>query len=143
MSGLATQANQRSVTKFLDTLENENQKKDCYTLKQTMEKETGYAAVMWGNDKNPDYIIGYGSYSYSRKGSKEEYTWFHEGFAPRKNNITIYLTLDLDQETTLLDQLGKYKKGKGCLYIKKLEDIDMSILKKLIRKSKDAKYGQT
>ncbi len=143
MSGLATKPNKRSVTKYIDSLDNENQKADCKTLHKTMAEVTGYKATMWGNEKNPDYIIGYGTYEYSRKGSKEKYQWFNEGFAPRKSNITIYLTLDLDAETELLDQLGKHKKGKGCLYIKKLEDVNMTVLKKLMRKSKNAKYGES
>ncbi len=143
MSGLATQANQRSVTKYINSIEDPQKKEDCQQIRKMMEEATQQKAQMWGNEKNPDYIIGFGSYEYTRKGGKEVFTWFHEGFAPRSANITIYLTLDLDQENELLAKLGKYKKGKGCLYIKRLSDVDTQILAKLMRKSKNAKYGSS
>jgi hypothetical protein len=101
-----------------------------------MQEITGSEPKIWG-----DYnIIGFGKYSYKRKGGKEEFEWFHTGFAARKAKITLYLTMDISQEKELLDQLGKCKWGKGCLYINKLADIDVDILKKLIQKSAKAKW---
>ena len=81
-------------------------------------------------------MIGFGKYKYTRKGKKEELEWFNVGFAPRKGRLTIYLTCYLENEP-LIKKLGKVTHGKGCLHIKKLVDVDMDILKKLITKYKD------
>jgi len=83
-------------------------------------------------------MIGFGKYKYTRKGSKKEYEWFNVGFAPRKSNITIYVNYDISEEKVWLSKLGKCKWSKGCLYINRLENVDMKTLKKIIEKSKDS-----
>lgn len=100
------------------------------------QKITGKKPKMWGDN----YIIGFGKYKYIRKGGKEEYEWFNVGFAPRKNNITLYVTYDISEEKALLKKLGKSKWGKGCLYINHLEDVDLEVLAKIISKSKDSSW---
>ena len=94
-----------------------------------MKDLTGETPKMWGKN-----IIGFGKYSYQRKNG-DELEWFNTGFSPAKAHMSLYLMYDLDNEPELRDQLGPHKKGKGCLYIKRLDDIDMNMLKKIIAKS--------
>ena len=101
-----------------------------------MEEITGCKPKIWGDN----FIVGFGKYKYKRKGGKEELEWFHMGFAPRKTKLTVYLTLDISQEEDLLKKLGKCKWGKGCLYINKLADVDLDILKELIKKGKGSQW---
>lgn len=138
MAGLATQATEKSVSEFIESIENETKKEDSKILLQLMEEISGFKPRIWGDN----FIIGFGSYKYKRKGGKEEFEWFHLGFAPRKAKITIYLTLDITQYEDLLAKLGKCKWGKGCLYVNKLADIDMEVLKQLIQKSKEGNWHQ-
>lgn len=136
MAGLATKETNKSVDSFIESITNKSKQEDSKILLQLIEKTTGYPPKIWGEN----FIIGFGKYTYTRKNSKEEFEWFNVGFAPRKTKITLYLTMDISQETELLSQLGKCKWGKGCLYINKLADIDLTILKQLIKKSKDAQW---
>jgi hypothetical protein len=130
---LKTVETKKSVTAFVDSIKDEFKRKDSKTLISLIEKITNNKPKIWGT------IIGFGKYKYHRKNSKEELEWFNIGFAPRKANITLYLTCYLDKEP-LVKKLGKCKFGKGCLYIKNLEDIDLEIFKKLIVKYKDGKW---
>lgn len=129
--GLATQETDKDAWAYINSIENASKREDAKIIATIMEEITGSEPKIWG-----DYsIIGFGKYKYKRKGGKEEFEWFHTGFAARKAKITLYLTMDITQEQELLDQLGKCKWGKGCLYINKLADIDLEVLKKLIQKS--------
>lgn len=132
MCALKTTVTNKSVDAFIKSIKDESKRRDSEMLVKIFEEITGYPPKIWGDN----FIIGFGSYKYKRKGGKEEYEWFNAGFAPRKNNITIYLTCYLEKEP-LVKKLGKIKHGKGCLYIKKLEDIDLDVLKKMIVKYKD------
>jgi hypothetical protein len=140
MSGLATKETTRSVDDFIDSIDSSTKREDSKVLTKLMSEVTGKPPKVWGNDKVPDFLICFGNYKYKRKGGKEEFEWFNVGFAPRKNKLTIYLTCDLSQLEGDLKQLGKCKWGKGCLYINKLDDIELSVLKQLIDKSKNAKW---
>jgi len=140
MAGLATKENGRSVEQFIAQIDHQQKQEDSTVIVSLMEKITGETAKVWGNEKMPDFLIGFGKYTYTRKNSNEEFEWFNVGFAPRKTKLTIYLTFDIKKEKLLLEKLGKCKWGVGCLYINKLADIDLNILKKLIEKSKDAKW---
>ena len=140
MAGLATKETDRSVDAFIDSIDNETKRDDSRRLVQLMQDITGNAPRVWGNDSAPDFLIGFGNYSYKRKGGKEEFEWFNVGFAPRKSNLTVYLTCDLSQMEDTLKDLGKCKWGKGCLYIKKLADVDEKVLKSLIEESKDSQW---
>lgn len=133
---LATTETNKSVKEYIDSIENESKRKDAKKLLKIFKEVTGKKPKIWGNN----FIIGFGKYKYTRKGGKDEYEWFNTGFAPRKSNITIYLTFYLEKEAALFKKLGKCKMGKGCLYINKLDDIDLEVLKKLIEKSKDAQW---
>ena len=137
MAGLVTKETNRSVENYIKNLKNTSKEKDSYQLIELMESITGNKPKVWGNSKVPDFLIGFGKYTYQRKGSKEKFEWFNVGFAPRKTKITIYLTFDITEKKQILEDLGKCKWGKGCLYINKLSDINLDILQKLIIKSKD------
>lgn len=140
MAGLATKETNRSVENFINGIDNASKQEDARILVDLIEDVTGVKAKVWGNEKVPDFLIGFGKYTYTRKGSKEEFEWFHTGFAARKTKITVYLTFDISQQEEALKKLGKCKWGKGCLYINKLADIDLDVLRTLIEKSKDATW---
>ncbi len=129
---LQTQETNKDVWEYIQTIEPKSKREDAEVLVKLMQDISGYPPKIWG-----DYnIIGFGKYSYKRKGGKEEFEWFHLGFAARKAKITLYLTMDIAQEQDLLDKLGKHKHGRGCLYINKLADINLEVLKEMIVKLK-------
>ncbi|MEZ4918261.1 MAG: DUF1801 domain-containing protein [Saprospiraceae bacterium] len=130
MAELKTKRNKQSVEAFLNTVEDEQKKADCFELVKIMEQITGAKAEMWG-----DSIVGFGSYRYKYESGREG-DWFLAGFSPRKQNLTMYIMGGgMRHNPELMEQLGKYKTGKACLYVKKLSDIDLTILKKLIQQS--------
>ncbi len=126
---LKTTENINSVTEFLNSVEDERKRNDTMRIIEMIKKETGFEPKMWGTS-----IIGFGSYHY-------KYTSGHEGdmplvgLSPRKTTITLYLYEGFKNEEKLLGQLGKHKTSKTCLYIKKLEDVNMEMLKQLILNS--------
>lgn len=136
MSPLATVETDLSVQAMLEAVEHSGKRQDSQTLLNLMRDITGEEPKVWGEN----FIIGFGKYSYTRKGSKEELEWFNVGFAPRKSKLTIYLTFDIREKQGLLDRLGKHKVGKGCLYINKLADVDLDVLKELIVAAKDSRW---
>lgn len=140
MAGLITKETNRSVEEFISKIDNKAKQRESQDLIKLITAVTGNEPKIWGNEKVPDFLIGFGKYTYNRKGSKENFEWFNVGFAPRKSKLTIYLSFDINQERILLDKLGKCKWGKGCLYINKIEDLNLDILEELIKKSKDAQW---
>ena len=136
MAGLVNKETDKNVSEFIESIPNGSKKEDSKVLLNVMKEVTGYEPKIWGDN----FIIGFGKYTYRRKGKKEEFEWFNVGFAPRKNKLSIYLTFDINQESELIQKLGKCKWGKGCLYINKLADIDINVLKQLIEKSKDNQW---
>jgi hypothetical protein len=129
MSTNKTKPTTRSVELFLDDLIPEQRKKDSWTLYRLMEKITGSQGVLWGTS-----IIGFGDYHY-KYASGREGDWFLTGFSPRKNALTLYLMCDISHESIDFSTLGKHKKGKGCLYIKRLDDVDLKALVNIIKTS--------
>jgi hypothetical protein len=130
MAELKTKVNSASVEKFLDSVTPQEQRQDCYQLLEMMQKLTGEPPKMWGKS-----IVGFGSYHY-RYASGREGDWFVCGFSPRKANISIYLPCcDISQMSDDLDKLGKHSTGKSCLYIKKLEDVNTKVLKRMIKRA--------
>ncbi len=119
----------KSVSAFLNAVENKQRREDALILLEFMKKITGQEPKMWGRS-----IIGFGKYSYQRK-SGDEFEWFNVGFSPAKAHLSLYLMYDLDEAPALRDKLGKHTKGKGCVYIKRLDDVDMKVLEKIIAKS--------
>ena len=127
MAEAKTKPTEVSVTEFLDAIADEQRRKDCYTVMELMKKTTKEEPKMWGPS-----IVGFGSYHY-------KYASGHEGdscivgFASRKDSIVLYLLGRDEKFRELLSTLGKYKSGKGCLYIKKLTDVDPKVLQTLIK----------
>jgi len=117
---------------YVASIENDVRRKDARILLDIFTTITGEQPKMWGPS-----IIGYGSYHY-KYASGHEGDSFVAGFAPRKTELVIYLVGNCDGHSELLAKLGKHRMGRACLYIKKLENVDMSILKKLITESTDA-----
>jgi hypothetical protein len=126
MSELKTKLTDESVEQFLDSIPDEKKRQDSYALLDLMKQVTGFEAKMWGSS-----IIGLGSYRY-RYASGREGDWFLAGFSPRKQNLTLYIMSGFDQYDALMQKLGKHKTGKSCLYINRLEDIDLTVLRELV-----------
>jgi len=129
MAELKTKQNDASVEKFLDGVADEKKRNDCLTVLEIMKQVTRSEPKMWGTS-----IVGFGSYCY-RYESGRELDWFLTGFSPRKEALTLYFMPGFKGQGELLKKLGKHKTGKGCLYIKRIEDVDLPTLKKLIQQS--------
>ena len=129
MADLKTVPTKVSVDKFLRGISDELKRADCYQILKIMEQATKSKARMWGTS-----IVGFGDAHYVYESGREG-DWFITGFSPRKQNLTLYMMGGFHQFEDLMKQLGKHSTGKGCLYINKLEDVDIKILKKLISKS--------
>jgi len=128
MAEQKTKPTEQTVTSFLEGVTDENVRKDCIALAQLMEKATGFPPRMWGAS-----IVGFGQYHYKYESGHEGDACL-AGFSPRKQNISLYV-MNFDSQPALLDKLGKYKAGKGCLYIKKLSDVDGQVLAQLVEAS--------
>jgi uncharacterized protein DUF1801 len=131
MAANKTQKTSVRVEDFLNGIENEKKKKDAYIIHKMMQEVSGQEAKIWGTG-----IVGYGVYHY-KYASGREGDWFLVGFSPRKQNLTLYLMCDVQKVARLYAKLGKYKTGKSCLYINKLEDVNLDVLKELTKKTID------
>jgi len=129
MIELKTKRNKGDVEAFLNNVPDEKKRRDSFTILELMKKVTGKEPAMWG-----DSIIGFGSYHY-KYASGREGDWFLTGFSPRKQNLTLYIMAGFDEYERLLGKLGKHSIGKSCLYIKKIDDIDVDVLKELVKRS--------
>ena len=139
MSENKTKATAASVSKFINSVENETRRQDAKTLVKLFEKITGLKSVMWGPS-----IVGCGSYHYVYDSGREG-DMPMVGFSPRKSSLSFYLPSDYPQYEKLIGKLGKHKTGVGCLYVNKLADIDLSVLEKMIDcsfKMMCKKYGR-
>jgi Domain of unknown function (DU1801) len=123
---IKTKQTSDSVTDFIDSIAAEQKRKDSHVILKMMEKATKEKPKMWGSS-----IIGFGNVRYKSPASGREVDWFKIGFSPRKANLTVYL-IDLKRHADALPELGKHKTGGGCLYINKLEDVDINVLEKMI-----------
>jgi hypothetical protein len=126
MAELKTKKTGQSVEEFLNQLPDEKKRKDCFTLVEMMEQSTGAEAKMWGSS-----IVGFGDYRYKYESGRSN-DWFIVGFSPRKQNLTLYLNGGLDRWQDILSRMGRYKKGNACLYINKIEDVNLPVLRELI-----------
>ncbi|MCW4041375.1 MAG: DUF1801 domain-containing protein [Candidatus Bathyarchaeota archaeon] len=129
MSELKTKPTDASVEAFLNAVDHPQRRADGYVLLQMMKEITQEPPIMWGSS-----IVGFGSYHY-RYASGREGDWFKTGFSPRKRSLSIYLMQGFDTYKDLLSRLGKHRVGKGCLYINKLADVDLDILRAIIKRS--------
>ena len=130
MAELKTKNNNSNVIDFINAIEHEGKRNDALQIMEMMSEITGEQPKMWGSS-----IIGFGDLHY-KYASGREGDWFKCGFSPRKAKISMYLMqCDISRAQELLNQLGKHKTGKGCLYINKLADVDKEVLKIIIKES--------
>jgi hypothetical protein len=124
-----TKPTKNSVTVFLSKIHDKQLRDDCFAIIEMMQKASNAEPVMWGSA-----IIGFGSYHYVYESGREGDTVII-GFSPRKQNIAFYLTGGLKNIEPELSKLGKYATGKGCLYVKKLSDVNPTILRNIFAKA--------
>jgi hypothetical protein len=129
MAEAKTKPTEVAASSFIATVADDKVRADCYTLINLMEKITGEQPKMWGSA-----IIGFGKYTYKYESGRSDEICI-TGFSPRKANLTLYVLAGFPGQAELLEQLGKHKTGKGCLYIKKLSDTNIDILESLIKGS--------
>ncbi len=124
---IKTKQTSASVEEFINSVPDEQKRRDSFVLVETMKKATGEEPKMWGAS-----LIGFGNRRYKSPATGREVDWLLIGFSPRKANLSLYLTMDIKAHAAALSKLGKHKTGVGCLYINKLADVDMNVLKELI-----------
>ena len=129
MSQLKTMENSADVNAFLDAVENPRRRSDARQLLALMRKVTGAPPKMWGPS-----IVGFGKYHY-RYASGREGESLRVGFSPRKQNLVIYIMPGFSDYSEILEQLGKFRTGRSCLYVNKLDDVDLVLLEQLVRES--------
>lgn len=138
MSELKTRRNDADVDAYLDSVENPRRREDAQRVLTLMREVTGERPKMWGSS-----IVGFGSYHYTYASGREG-DWPVVGFAPRKQNLVLYIMPGFARYESLLARLGKHRTGKSCLYVNKLDDIDPEVLEELVRESVDEmkrRYG--
>lgn len=128
MAELKTKQTDASVDVFLNTITDEQKRQDAFTILAMMEATTKAKAKMWG-----PAIIGFGDKRLVYDNGRE-LDWFIMGFSPRKQNFALYVSAAVKDEQGLLAKLGKHKTGKGCLYINKIDEIDINVFKQIIEK---------
>ena len=124
-----TKVNDASVTDFLNSVTDEQKRKDCFEILKLMGQAAKEDARMWGSS-----IVGFGSYHY-KGASGREGDWMIIGFSPRKQNITLYIMPGVERYPALMQKLGKHTTGKSCVYIKRLSDVNVDVLKELLAES--------
>lgn len=129
MAELKTKKNEASVEEFLDSIENDRRREDAREVLEIMRAITGEEPKMWGQT-----IVGFGQYHY-RYESGREGDWFLAGFSPRKQALTLYIMAGFKRYDELMKRLGKFRTGKSCLYVNKLDDVDRKVLRDLISSS--------
>ena len=134
LAEIKTKQTTSSVNDFIDSIPDEQKRKDSRVLLQLMEKATKEEPKMWGTS-----MIGFGKLIYKSPSSGREVEWFKIGFSPRKTNFSLNLVLDLKRHADVLNKLGKHKAGSGCLYINKLDDVKVKVLEEIINTAAKAK----
>ena len=119
-----------SVEDFINNIPDEQKRKDSFVILEMMKKASGEEPVMWGGS-----IIGFGNKRYKSAATGREVDWLRIGFSPRKANLSLYISVGIQEHAAALEKLGKHKTGVGCLYINKLADVDMNVLEKMIETS--------
>ncbi|MFZ4547355.1 MAG: DUF1801 domain-containing protein [Bacteroidales bacterium] len=122
-----------SVEDFINTIGDEQKRADSFVVLEMMKKATGEEPVLWSSS-----VIGFGNKRYKSPATGREVDWLLIGFSPRKANLVLYL-MGMEQHADALKKLGKYKSGVGCLYINKLQDVNLEVLKEIIEASLSVK----
>jgi hypothetical protein len=123
-----------SVDDFINAITDDQKRKDSFVLLELMKKATGEEPVLWGSS-----VIGFGIKRYKSPATGREVDWLRIGFSPRKANLSLYVSVGIKEHAAALKKLGKHKTGVGCLYINKLEDVDIKVLKEIITTSLNKK----
>lgn len=134
LAEIKTKPTSASVEDFINQIKDEQKRKDSFVLLEIMKEATGEEPVLWGSA-----IIGFGNRRYKSPTTGREVDWLLMGFSPRKTSLSIYLMGGIKDHADALKKLGKHKAGVGCLYINKLEDIDLKVLKGIIDASLNRK----
>lgn len=129
-STIKTKVNDTSAEDFINGVDGDAKRQDSFVLLEIYKKVTGEPPKMWGSN-----MIGFGQYHYKSERSRQEGYWPLAAFSPRKQNLTLYVMSDLHDYSGLLKDLGKHKTSKACLYINKLEDVNLATLEELIKRS--------
>jgi hypothetical protein len=124
---IKTKPTSAGVEDFINNIKDEQKRKDSFVLLEMMKKATGEEPVLWSSS-----IIGFGNKRYKSPATGREVDWLRIGFAPRKANLSLHISVSIKEYAATLKKLGKHKTGAGCLYINKLEDIDLKVLKGII-----------
>lgn len=125
---IKTKPTSLSVEDFINQIPIEQKRKDSFTIIELMKAATGDDPVIWGSS-----IIGFGNIRYKSPKTGREVDWLKIGFSPRKANLTLYISVAIQEHADALKKLGKHKTGGGCLYINKLSDVDLKVLKGMIK----------
>lgn len=131
---IQTKPTSQAPADFLNAIQDEQKRKDSFVLLEMMKKASGEEPKMWGGS-----IIGFGSKRYKSPATGREVDWLRIGFSPRKANLSLYISVRLKEHAAALEKLGKHKTGVGCLYINKLDDVDIEVLKEMIDASLKAR----
>jgi hypothetical protein len=129
MAELKTKPTGESVKDFINKIPDEERRADCFAIAKIMEEVTGEKPKMWGPS-----IVGFGTYHFKYDSGREG-DWLVTGFSPRKKDLTLYIMMGFEKRGELMKKLGKYSTAKSCLYIKRLSDVHVPTLKKLIKES--------
>jgi hypothetical protein len=127
LAQIKTKETNASVEDFINSVKDEVKRKDSFIILKMMQKASKEIPKMWGSS-----IIGFGNKIYKSPATEREVEWFKIGFSPRKASLTLYISMNIKQHSAELKKLGKHKTGVGCLYINKLDDVDVKVLDKLI-----------
>ena len=127
---IKTKPTTASVVDFINNVKDEQKRKDSFVLLEMMKKATGEEPVLWSSS-----VIGFGNKRYKSPTTGREVDWLLIGFSPRKANLSLYVSIGIQEHAAALKKLGKHKTGVGCLYINKLEEIDLKVLKGIIETS--------
>ena len=127
LADIKTKPTSASVEDFINNVKDEQKRKDSFVLLEMMKKATGEEPILWSSS-----IIGFGNKRYRSPATGREVDWLRIGFSPRKANLSLYLMVNIKEHAADLKKLGKHKTGVGCLYINKLDEIDLKVLKRMI-----------
>ena len=127
LAEIKTKPTSANVEDFINNVKDEQKRKDSFVLMEMMKKATGEEPILWSSS-----VIGFGTKRYKSPTTGREVDWLRIGFSPRKANLSLYISVGIKEHAAALKKLGKHKTGVGCLYINKLEDIDLKVLKEII-----------
>jgi len=137
LAQIKTKPTVESVETFINNIRDEEKREDSFVLLDMMKEASGEVAVLWSSA-----IVGFGNKRFKSLATGREVDWLLIGFAPRKANLSLYLTLNFADHADALEKLGKHKLGAGCLYINKLKDVDLNVLSLLIKLSLENLKGR-